>query len=251
MGALHAGHAALVDAARATCASVVVSVFVNPLQFGPNEDLATYPRTLDADVALCREHGADLVWAPSVADVYPDGGCAHPSGSRTVGRDSRRRVPAGSLRRNADRRREAARAGPSGRRVLRSEGLSATGADPAHDGRPRAACRDRAACRRFATPDGLALSSRNAYLSADERAAALALSRALFAGRDAAPGGALAVITAATAVLAAEPGVDVDYLELTGADLGEIPEHGAVPPARRRAGRSHPAHRQRRGGCCP
>ena len=66
MGALHAGHAALLDAAGP---GAIVSVFVNPLQFGAGEDLERYPRTLDADLAICAEHGAAVVWAPSVADV--------------------------------------------------------------------------------------------------------------------------------------------------------------------------------------
>src|SRR5262245_18521075 len=71
MGALHAGHAALVRAARAGTGYVVVSVFVNPTQFGPNEDFAKYPRTLEADRALCAEAGADLVFAPSASEMYP------------------------------------------------------------------------------------------------------------------------------------------------------------------------------------
>lgn len=71
MGALHAGHAALIDAARRDGGVVVVSIFVNPLQFNNKDDLARYPRTLDADVAFCREHGVDLVFAPSAAEVYP------------------------------------------------------------------------------------------------------------------------------------------------------------------------------------
>lgn len=76
MGALHAGHAALIDAARARAGrdgTVVVSIFVNPTQFGPNEDLAKYPRTLDADLALCAEHGADAVFAPATGEMYPRG----------------------------------------------------------------------------------------------------------------------------------------------------------------------------------
>src|SRR3954454_25112330 len=73
MGALHAGHTSLIDAARADCDSVVVTIFVNPMQFGANEDLSTYPRTLEADLELCEKHGADVVWVPGVEDVYPGG----------------------------------------------------------------------------------------------------------------------------------------------------------------------------------
>ena len=71
MGALHAGHTALIDAARRDSGIVVVSIFVNPLQFNNQDDLARYPRTLDADVALCRERGVDIVFAPPAAEVYP------------------------------------------------------------------------------------------------------------------------------------------------------------------------------------
>ena len=73
MGKLHAGHLALVDAARARAGFVVVSIFVNPLQFGPNEDFAAYPRTLAADMEALTGRGADLVFTPSVAELYPDG----------------------------------------------------------------------------------------------------------------------------------------------------------------------------------
>ena len=73
MGALHEGHASLVDVARKRCGFVVVSVFVNPTQFGPQEDFSRYPRTLEADCALCETHGADLVFAPSVEEMYPRG----------------------------------------------------------------------------------------------------------------------------------------------------------------------------------
>jgi len=72
MGALHAGHAALIDTARRECGVVVVSIFVNPIQFNSKDDLARYPRTLDADVALCRDLGVDIVFAPSAAEVYPE-----------------------------------------------------------------------------------------------------------------------------------------------------------------------------------
>src|SRR5258708_2078046 len=71
MGALHAGHAALVRAARAANGFVVVSIFVNPTQFGPKEDFAKYPRTLEADQKLCGDAGADLIFAPTAEEVYP------------------------------------------------------------------------------------------------------------------------------------------------------------------------------------
>ncbi|HKC29675.1 MAG TPA: pantoate--beta-alanine ligase, partial [Jatrophihabitans sp.] len=73
MGALHAGHRALLEQARQLSESVVATIFVNPMQFGPNEDLAMYPRALDEDVAMCEDAGVDVVWAPSVGDVYPAG----------------------------------------------------------------------------------------------------------------------------------------------------------------------------------
>jgi pantoate--beta-alanine ligase len=228
MGALHAGHAALLEQARRTCVSVVVSIFVNPLQFGPTEDLATYPRTLEDDVAMCEKCGADVVWAPSVADVYPDGP-AH------VRPDP---GPLGAILEGASR-------------PTHFAGMLTVVAKLFGLVRPAVAFfgekdyQQLVLIRRMAAdlelhvgiagvptvrdPDGLALSSRNAYLAPEERAHALALSRALFAGRDAASGGALAGITTATAVLASEPGVRVDYLDLKDTDLGEIPEHG---PAR-------------------
>ena len=73
MGALHAGHASLIRAARASCSLVAVSIFVNPTQFGPNEDYSRYPRTFDADCALAKAEGADVIFAPAVEELYPAG----------------------------------------------------------------------------------------------------------------------------------------------------------------------------------
>jgi pantoate--beta-alanine ligase len=228
MGALHAGHRALLDAARAASGSVVASVFVNPMQFGPGEDLAVYPRTLAADLAVCADAGVDLVWAPSVDEVYPGG-------------IPQVQVHPGPL---ADQLEGAVRPGHFAgvlTVVAKLFGLvrPAVGYFGQKDYQQLVLIRQMAADLELGVevvgvatvrePDGLALSSRNVYLSAEDRHHALALSRALFTGRDVAGDGALAVIAAATGVLAGESGVAVDYLELRGADLGEIPEHG---PAR-------------------
>jgi pantoate--beta-alanine ligase len=227
MGALHAGHVALLDAAREVSKSVVATIFVNPMQFGPSEDLARYPRTFEADLAACERSGVDVVWAPSVADVYPGGMPqveVHPGplGEQLEG-SFRPGHFAGVLT-----------------VVAKLFGLvrPAVGFFGEKDFQQLTLIKQMAAdlelgvavagVRTVREPDGLALSSRNVYLSAADREQALALSRALFAGQAHAADGALAVISTATGVLAAEPGLAVDYLELRGADLGEIPEHGTA-----------------------
>ncbi|MFF3767112.1 pantoate--beta-alanine ligase [Streptomyces sp. NPDC001922] len=189
MGALHEGHATLIREARRRAGQagmVVVTVFVNPLQFGPNEDFDRYPRTLDADLEVCRVAGADVVFAPTVDAVYPHG---RPQIGITAG-------PMG------ERWEGATRPGHfDGMLTVVHRLLSITAADHAMFGEKDA--QQLALIRRMvldleldqdveivAVPtvreeDGLALSSRNRYLSAEERGTALALSRALFAARDA------------------------------------------------------------------
>jgi pantoate--beta-alanine ligase len=225
MGALHAGHAALLTAAAGDCDAVVTTNFVNPLQFGPAEDLARYPRTLDADLALCEELGVDVVWAPTVADVYPHG-------------DSEVTVDPGPLGRELE---GTSRPGHfAGVLTVVTKFFNLVRPGRAYFGEKD--YQQLTLIRRLADDldlgvtvvgvptvredDGLALSSRNRYLSVPERASALALSRALFAGAGATE--ADGVLTAATAVLAAQPDVAVDYLELRGPDLGARPEHGAA-----------------------
>ncbi|MFE3762704.1 pantoate--beta-alanine ligase [Streptomyces sp. NPDC059104] len=186
MGALHEGHATLVRTAREQAGpdgQVVVTVFVNPLQFGANEDLDRYPRTLDADLRIAGEAGADAVFAPAVEEVYPGG-------------DPQVRITAGPM---GERLEGATRPGHfDGMLTVVAKLLHLTRPDLALFGQKDA--QQLALIRRMVTDlnfpvdvagvptvreeDGLALSSRNRYLSAFERHTALALSRALFAGRD-------------------------------------------------------------------
>lgn len=227
MGALHAGHRANIAQARQLCESVIVTIFVNPLQFAPTEDLAVYPRTLDDDLAMCKQAGVDVVWVPSAADVYPDG-------------TAQVRVDPGPL-------------GAELEGAVRPEhfgGVLTVVAKLLNLTRPALAFfgekdyQQLTLIRRMAADlelgvgiagvptvreaDGLALSSRNVFLSAEDRQDALALSRALLAGVVAAPRGGIAVLAAGSAVLAAAPGVAVDYLALRGPDLGAAPERGAA-----------------------
>ncbi|MFI6644486.1 pantoate--beta-alanine ligase [Streptomyces sp. NPDC050504] len=186
MGALHEGHATLVRRARALAGpegQVVVTVFVNPLQFGAGEDLDRYPRTLDADVELARAAGADLVFAPPVDEVYPGG-------------EPQVRITAGPM---GERLEGASRPGHfDGMLTVVAKLLHLTRPDLALFGQKDA--QQLALIRRMVRDlnfpveivgvptvreeDGLALSSRNRYLSAAERRTALALSAALFAARD-------------------------------------------------------------------
>lgn len=225
MGALHRGHRELIRRARRLPGSVtVVSIFVNPLQFGPGEDFGRYPRSFDADVRMCRDEGVELVFAPDHESLYgPDPQITvHPGplGEQLEGA-SRPGHFTGVLTVVAKLlgivRPDLAIFGEKDyqqlvliRRMVRELNL-----DTAIQGIP--VIRD---------PDGLALSSRNVYLSDEQRQAALTLSAALAAGAHAAGTGADAVLSAARAVLASTPGVRVDYLQLRDPELGPPPATG-------------------------
>ncbi|GIG02551.1 pantoate--beta-alanine ligase [Catellatospora citrea] len=220
MGALHEGHATLLREARKSADFVLATIFVNPLQFGPNEDLARYPRTFDADLAVCAAEGVDLVFAPTPEVMYPHGQpqvTVHPGplgevleGAVRPGHFAGVLTVVGKLLRLT--RPDLAFFGEKDYQQLTlitlmvrdlELGVEIVGVPTVRE------------------PDGLALSSRNRYLSEAERETALALSRGLRAG--AARREAAAVLAAARAELA---GVDVDYLALRGTDLSEDPGPG-------------------------
>jgi len=215
MGALHEGHASLIRAARLRCGSVAASIFVNPTQFGPNEDFARYPRAFEADCDLAEHLGADAVFAPRVEEMYPAGAATFVEvdgvGSRLDG---------------------ASRPGHfRGVATVVTKLLIAAEPDLAFFGQKDAA--QVAVLRRMTVDlrlgteivvcpivreaDGLALSSRNVYLSADERRQALALSRAirsveaLFAKGELRAG---ILIEAAREILFAQTLVRIDYVAL-------------------------------------
>lgn len=216
MGALHEGHLRLVDHARSHAARVVLSVFVNPLQFGPGEDFTRYPRDLERDTRLAAERGVDVLFAPPVEEVYPDGA----SGVL---------IAAPGLR---DRLCGAFRPGHfDGVLTVVAKLFHIVMPDLAVFGQKdyQQAVLIRRMVRDLDFPltvqvapivreaDGLAMSSRNAYLAPDQRTRAAALSRALRAAHDAFRTGereAEALRSAARAVIDAEGGIDVQYLEV-------------------------------------
>jgi pantoate--beta-alanine ligase len=219
LGALHEGHRSLLRRARDIADQTVVSIFVNPLQFAPGEDLDRYPRPLEADLAMCAEEGVALAFVPSRDEMYP--------------REPVVRVAAGPM---GQRFEGASRAGHfDGVLTVVAKLFGLVRPDVAVFGRKdaqqlalvRAMVADlNLPVRIEAAPlirdvDGLALSSRNVYLTAPERAAALALPRALAAGVQAAVAGQAPadVVGAVRAVLDAQPGVDTDYVALVDPDM--------------------------------
>ncbi|MGW0802198.1 pantoate--beta-alanine ligase [Nonomuraea sp. NPDC002799] len=239
MGALHEGHRSLIRQARARADQVVVSIFVNPLQFGPDEDFSRYPRTFDADLDVCRAEGADVVFHPAVEDMYPP--------------DRQVSVSAGAMGTLAE---GAFRPGHfDGMLTVVLKLFNLVRPDLAVFGQKDA--QQLALIRRMVAdldlpieilgaptvrePDGLALSSRNRYLSEDDRRVALALSRALRAGAaEPTPSG---IRAAARAVLdAAGPQLEVDYLALvdpaTFAEASESYTGPAVLAVAARVGRT-------------
>ena len=228
MGALHAGHAALLREGRSHGEALVASIFVNPTQFGPNEDFDRYPRSFDDDLEICARERVDVVFAPDVDEVYPGGDPAVTVDPGPLGAELE-----GAVRPTHFRgvltvvaklfgmvRPDVAVFGQKDYQQLvlieqmvrdLAMGVTVLGGETVREA------------------DGLALSSRNRYLTPAQRQSALALSRGLRAGAEAATGGGDAVLAAAHAVLDRAEGVDVDYLALRTPDLGASPEAG---PAR-------------------
>ena len=238
MGAMHAGHASLLRAARGENGFVVASLFVNPTQFGPHEDFSKYPRTLERDLDLCRREGVDLVFAPTAAEMYPAGFATtlHVAG---LGKKMCGGVRPGHF---------------DGVCTVVAKLLEIVQPDVAYFGEKdaqqlaivRRMVRDLdlgveiRGCPLVREPDGLAMSSRNAYLSPDERRQALALSGALAEARQAIEAGQRSAAAVATQVrrrLEAVEGVRLEYAVAvdpdTLADLAEIKDAVLVAVAAR------------------
>lgn len=226
MGALHEGHVALLRQARSDCEVVVMSLFVNPAQFGAGEDLDSYPRAEEPDVAIADAEGVDLVFAPPDDEIYPPG-----FATRVEVRGLSEVLCGNPSRRSPEHF--------AGVATVVTKLLNLAQPDIAYFGQKdaqqaiviRRLVRDLdipveiRVCETVRAPDGLALSSRNAYLTPAERTKALALSRAMSAAELAVARGARArhtVLDAARAELKAA-GVDPEYLELRSAsDLAPV-----------------------------
>ena len=230
MGALHEGHATLMARARAEVGPegrVVTSIFVNPLQFGPHEDLDRYPRTLDADLKMCEREGVDVVFAPDTDEVYPGGEPMVTIAPGPLADQLEGRIRPGHFR---------------GVLTVVAKLFGLVQPDVAvfgeKDYQQLVLTRRMVAdlclpvevvgAETMREDDGLALSSRNRYLEPEQRRAAVALSRTVHAARAAAPYGYAAALGAARAEMRTAQGVDLDYLVLTDPDLGDLTS--GVPP---------------------
>ncbi len=222
MGYLHEGHASLVDAAVASCDRVVVSDFVNPTQFAPGEDLESYPRDFDHDCALLEEHGCDLVFYPSVDEMYPDGGGKTDTYVEILN-DMPKQL-CGKTRPTHFR----------GVCTVVSKLFNIVLPDKAFFGQKdaqqlaviRKMVRDLSygieivGCPIIREADGLAKSSRNTYLNAEERKAALVLSQAVALGQSLVADGerdARKVVDAMTQLIEREPLARIDYVDAVDA----------------------------------
>jgi len=229
MGALHAGHASLIRAASASCTHVAVSIFVNPTQFGPNEDYARYPRTLAADCALAQSAGASVIFAPSVDELYPAragtfvevdtlstrlDGTSRPGHFRGVATVVAKLLLAAEPDRAFFGQKDAAQVAVL-RRMVTDLRLAT----------------EIVVCPIVRDPDGLALSSRNAYLSPAERLQALTLSRAVRHIESLVATGernSATLLAAAKEVFAATPEIHIDYLVLV--DWSTLEPVGTAAP---------------------
>jgi pantoate--beta-alanine ligase len=225
LGALHEGHLSLVRAARATCKTVAVSIFVNPTQFGPTEDFSKYPRTFEQDCALLEKEGVDLLFAPGALDMYPAGASTWVDVEGISGRLDGASRP-GHFR---------------GVSTVVAKLFALVQPDKAFFGQKDAAqvavlrrmvrdlCFDLelVVCPTVREADGLALSSRNRYLSAEERAQALILSRALGQIEAAFRAGerdTQLLRAAGLRVFGQQSGVRLDYLAIVDPDTLEDQE---------------------------
>jgi pantoate--beta-alanine ligase len=212
MGYLHDGHLSLIDRARAECATVMVSIFVNPTQFGPTEDLTRYPRDLPRDLSLCDEHGVDVVFTPAESEIYPPGyatyvevtglqdrweGASRPGHFRgvatVVARLFRLALP------------DRVYFGEKDYQQLQI--VSRMARDLALD-------LEVVPCPTVRESDGLAMSSRNAYLDAESRANAISLSQALSAAQELADSGVrdgASLVSAMRDIVSHYPAVELDY----------------------------------------
>jgi len=231
MGALHAGHVSLIEAARETCDFVVTTIFVNPTQFAPNEDFSKYPRTFEGDLSKCQAAGCDLVFTPDTSQMYSD------DASTVVRVDGLTNVLEGAHR-------------PThfdGVTTVVAKLFNITEPDQAFFGQKdyqqQLVIRRMVAdldfgleivtCPIVREDDGLAMSSRNRYLSADERKSGLTLSTALQAAREMAEGGASPSDASLRMreILAADSGVEVDYAVVADASSLELLDSADVLPA--------------------
>ena len=218
MGALHEGHLSLIRSAKLQCSPVVVSIFVNPSQFGPGEDFEKYPRQWEADRQVLQSLSVDYLFAPAAAEIYPKGFRTHVEVEGLSGR-LEGRVRSGHFRGVATvvlklfeivqphfayfGRKDAQQA------CILQRMAADLNLDPAL-----------VICPIVREPDGLAMSSRNAYLSVDERRSATVLHCALDAVRQEIEKGerdSVRLIALAHSVIASEPGVSIDYAELVDA----------------------------------